>query len=133
MLARMLDRLDTQWQRLIPKVARRAVDYARNRGADHVYCGHTHEAMAMSIDGINYRNSGAWSTNRPTYIGIRGYEANIYEYAGRTYNNYSREERREAAAAAFTIAFEPGLSADAGYENLSCRRRFDGQYAGHRS
>jgi UDP-2,3-diacylglucosamine pyrophosphatase LpxH len=39
-VARVLDNLNTRWQRLTPKVAEGAIAYARSRGAAYVYCGH---------------------------------------------------------------------------------------------
>jgi UDP-2,3-diacylglucosamine pyrophosphatase LpxH len=69
-LARFLDRQNSKWLRLSPKVASGALAYARVRGAHVVFCGHTHEAMKAEKDGIRYFNSGCWTNDNPTYIAV---------------------------------------------------------------
>ena len=67
---RWLDRLDTAWLRLSPKVAAGALAYAKLRGAGRVFCGHTHEAMTAEQAGVLYYNTGAWTNSQPTYVTI---------------------------------------------------------------
>jgi len=69
-LSRFLDRQNTKWLRLSAKVAKGALDLAKARGADVVFCGHTHRAMQSDKDGISYFNSGCWTTEDPTYITV---------------------------------------------------------------
>ncbi|HLY59560.1 MAG TPA: UDP-2,3-diacylglucosamine diphosphatase [Terriglobia bacterium] len=69
-LSRFLDRQNTKWLRLSAKVAKGAIDLAKARGADVVFCGHTHRAMQSQRDGILYFNSGCWTTEDPTYITV---------------------------------------------------------------
>jgi len=117
-LARLLDKLNTRWQRLTPRVAEGALAYARTRGVARVFCGHTHQAFAMADNGIFYYNAGSWTNGRPSYITIRGREVSIHEYVGRTDNCYSGEERREAVAAAFDVTAKAGLPVDAKHKNF---------------
>jgi UDP-2,3-diacylglucosamine pyrophosphatase LpxH len=116
-IARFIDRLNTQWQRLTPKVADGALSYAWSRGATRVFCGHTHDAIAMMKDQISYYNTGAWTHNRPTYISVLGREVTINEYVERLDYRYTGEERREIASPAADFAFEAGLPADSQYES----------------
>jgi UDP-2,3-diacylglucosamine pyrophosphatase LpxH len=119
-LARFLDRLETRWLRLSEKVTNGALAFGRARGATRVFCGHTHEAMSAERDGIQYFNTGAWTTERPTFITIADEEIAIREYSGRTNDRYPREERGEAAAAPLGIPRRPGLLPDGDYEPAYC-------------
>jgi UDP-2,3-diacylglucosamine pyrophosphatase LpxH len=69
-LSRFLDRQNTKWLRLSSKVAQGALDLAKARRADVVFCGHTHRAMQLEKDGIRYFNSGCWTTEDPTFITV---------------------------------------------------------------
>jgi UDP-2,3-diacylglucosamine pyrophosphatase LpxH len=115
-LARLIDRLNTRWQRLTPKVAEGALAYARSRGATTVFCGHTHDAVSFTENGISYYNTGAWTHQRPTYIKVIGQEVTINEYIERTNYYYTGEERRKALSPAVDIDFKTGLPADVEYE-----------------
>lgn len=66
----VLERFDTAWLRLSAKVARGALAHARSLGADRVFCGHTHEALSLKCNGVEYYNSGSWTQDHPTYIAI---------------------------------------------------------------
>ena len=57
-IARLIDRLNTRWLRMSPKVAAGALAYARQHGAERIFCGHTHEAMHAEQDGVQYYNCG---------------------------------------------------------------------------
>lgn len=117
-VARLIDRLNTRWQRLTPKVADGALAYARSRGATHVFCGHTHEATTRTTERICYYNAGAWTNSRPTYISVLGREVTIHEYIERADCRYTGQERGDVASAAAGIAVETGLPADAEYESI---------------
>ena len=67
-LAKFIDRQNSKWLRLSPKVASGALAHARLRGAQVVFCGHTHDAMQAEKDGIRYFNSGCWTNDDATYI-----------------------------------------------------------------
>jgi UDP-2,3-diacylglucosamine pyrophosphatase LpxH len=118
-LSRMLDRWNTQWQRLTPDVAEGALKYAQSRGATRVYCGHTHEALQVFRDGIQYYNAGAWTNAVPTYITIDGQESAIHEYREQTDRRYPHEKRREAAAMTPGFTDTPGLLAPARCEGAA--------------
>ena len=62
-LTRFLDRLNTRWLRLSPKVADGALAHARHHQAARIFCGHTHAALHKHEHGIDYFNCGAWITS----------------------------------------------------------------------
>lgn len=69
-LVRFIDRFDSKWLRLSDKVMEGALAHARTRNAQRVFCGHTHEALHVERDGIEYLNSGSWTQPNATYITI---------------------------------------------------------------
>ncbi len=69
-LSRFVDRLNTRWLRMSPNVCAGAISHALARGAQRVFCGHTHVAMQAERNGIQYFNSGSWITEHPSYITI---------------------------------------------------------------
>jgi UDP-2,3-diacylglucosamine pyrophosphatase LpxH len=75
-----LERFDTAWLRLSSKVARGAVAHARSRNADRVFCGHTHEALSLERDGVEYYNSGSWTQDIPTYIAVDQLGVRVWDY-----------------------------------------------------
>jgi len=79
--SRSLDKLNTSWLRMSPRVAAGAFHHAAARGADFVFCGHTHEALHLEQGGVNYYNTGCWTQSPATYItvGSRGVEIREYE------------------------------------------------------
>jgi hypothetical protein len=83
-IAQFLDRLNTQWQRLTPKVARGALACARSRGATRIFCGNTRQSNTLESRGVSYYNTGPWVNGRPTYITVTGKEIAINVYLGRT-------------------------------------------------
>jgi UDP-2,3-diacylglucosamine pyrophosphatase LpxH len=80
---RFLDRLNTRWLRLSPKVATGALAYAKRHHAARIFCGHTHAAMQQSEDGAEYFNSGSWIDARPTFITVGEDGVKIHEYVDR--------------------------------------------------
>jgi UDP-2,3-diacylglucosamine pyrophosphatase LpxH len=115
LIAQFLDRLNTKWQRLTPKVAKGAISYARSRGATRIFCGHTHQTVTMVKDGVSYHNAGSWTNNQPSYITVLGKEIAINVYVGRTGDCNTGEERREIAPTALDLFDEAGLPADVDY------------------
>ena len=69
-IARWLDRLNSKWLRLTPKVAAGALAFAKARGDDVVFCGHTHQAFHASDNGTRYFNTGSWTHERLTYAAV---------------------------------------------------------------
>jgi UDP-2,3-diacylglucosamine pyrophosphatase LpxH len=80
-LVRLIDRLNTRWLRMSTKVADGAIAHAKARGADRIFCGHTHEAMHLEQDGVHYYNAGGWIDSRLTYITIGEEGVRIHEYS----------------------------------------------------
>ena len=78
--AKFLDRLNSSWLRLSPKVAAGALAHAKIRGADTIFCGHTHQAMQTEQDGIFYFNSGCWANDDPTYVTVDENGVQIQHY-----------------------------------------------------
>jgi UDP-2,3-diacylglucosamine pyrophosphatase LpxH len=132
-LARLIDRLNTRWLRMSPKVASGALSHARLHGVDRIFCGHTHEALQREQDGIHYYNVGGWTDSRPTYLTIDQEGVRIHEYrehedrehASREPEHQERldhrdsgEERGQADSAPAEVAGESGLPEDAEYESV---------------
>ena len=136
-VARLIDRLNTRWLRMSPKVATGALAYAAQHGADRIFCGHTHEAIHVEQNGIDYYNSGGWVDSRLTYLTIdeQGVEIHVYdehdydkhefgehdydgqEHGERVDHRDSGEERGEADPAFADLADESGLLEDVEYES----------------
>ncbi len=79
-LARFLDRMSTSWLRLSDVVSTGALNLARHRGADVVFCGHTHEATARQHQGVQYYNSGCWTNSQATYLTVGEDGVQVHEY-----------------------------------------------------
>ncbi len=75
-----IERFDTVWLRLSAQVARGALAHAKSRNAQRVFCGHTHEAVSVKRDGVEYYNSGSWTQESATYIAVDQQGARVYEY-----------------------------------------------------
>ncbi|MFH0929939.1 MAG: UDP-2,3-diacylglucosamine diphosphatase [Candidatus Moraniibacteriota bacterium] len=79
-MSRFVKRKSKGWLRLSDKVAARAILYARLRGTDYIFCGHTHKAMEERRGKIRYFNSGCWTEIPSTYITIDGKKIEICKY-----------------------------------------------------
>ena len=75
-----LERFDTSWLRLSTNVATGATAYGRSKNVARVFCGHTHEALSLRCDGIEYYNTGSWTQEFPTYIAIDRQGVRVCEY-----------------------------------------------------
>ena len=122
-IVRLIDRLNTRWLRMSSKVSAGALQYARQRCADRIFCGHTHAAMHVEQDGIHYYNSGGWVDSRLTYLtvdeqGVQIHEYNESEYAKRADDRDSSQERGEADSSFADFADESGLLEDVEYESV---------------
>jgi UDP-2,3-diacylglucosamine pyrophosphatase LpxH len=80
LFSRMLDKLSTRWLRLTEKVAQGALHHAKLKGAELVFCGHTHHALALQDSDVRYFNTGCWTHGRPTYITVLDGGVQIREY-----------------------------------------------------
>jgi UDP-2,3-diacylglucosamine pyrophosphatase LpxH len=118
-IVRMIDRLNTRWLRMSSKVAAGALHYARQHEAGRIFCGHTHEALQVQQDGIEYYNSGGWVDSRLTYLTVDEQGVRIHEYKQRADDRDSGEERGEDDSAFVDFADEPGLLEDYEYESIS--------------
>lgn len=118
--SRFLDRLNTRWLRLSDKVASGAIHYARMGQCERVFCGHTHAALSMMRDGIEYYNSGSWVDARATFLTINQHGVEIQNYAGGTHHRHSSEEREPVSAEASDLFEQAGLPTFAGYQSLRC-------------
>ena len=67
-ISHFLKRSSKGWLRLSKKVANKAIRYARLRGVDYIFCGHTHKAKKVRRGNITYYNSGCWTDVPSTYI-----------------------------------------------------------------
>lgn len=81
-LSHFLDRQNSKWLRLSPKVESGAIAYAKLRGADVVFCGHTHLPLETVRDGVCYFNSGCWTNQTPSYITVDESGTHICNYVG---------------------------------------------------
>src|SRR5450631_2654407 len=103
-VARLIDRVNTRWLRMSPKVASGALSHARQ-------------------DGVHYYNSGGWVDSRLTYLTIDEQGVEIHEYDEREYCERvddcdSGEERGETDSALADFADESGLLEDVEYESV---------------
>ena len=119
-LTRFLDRLNTRWLRLSPKVADGALTHARQHQAARIFCGHTHTAMHMRDHehGIDYFNCGAWIDAHPTYITIGEEGVQIHEYVEHPDDCRAGKDRNLADSEPAEFADEAGLLEDGEYENV---------------
>lgn len=117
--ARFLEQFDTAWLRLSSKVAAGAIAHAEAQSAERVFCGHTHEAMHLKKNGIEYFNTGSWTQPTATYVAIDEEGVKIHEYQERADDCDSGEERSETAAEIADFAGTAGLPADVEYEGVS--------------
>lgn len=69
-LPRFVKRMSKGWLRLSNKVADGAMEYGRNKQADIVFCGHTHQILTKENDGVTYYNSGCWTDVPSSFICI---------------------------------------------------------------
>jgi UDP-2,3-diacylglucosamine pyrophosphatase LpxH len=127
-IARLIDRLNTRWLRMSPKVSAGALQYARQHDGDRIFCGHTHQAVHIEQDGIHYYNSGGWVDSRLTYLTIDEagvqihefdeHEFNEHEYDQRADDRDSSQERGQADSSFADVADESGLLEDVEYESI---------------
>ena len=69
-LSRWMKNRSKTWLRVSEKIATEAIAYARSTGAQYVFCGHTHQSMQRTVDGITYTNSGCWTDVPSEFITV---------------------------------------------------------------
>src|SRR6202034_1174733 len=85
--------------RMSSKVAEGGLAYARHRGADRIFCGHTHQAVHVEKDGVHYYNSGGWVDSKLTYLTIDEEGVRIHDYREHDYIEHGdREHGAESAS-----------------------------------
>ena len=67
--SRYLDKFSSKWLQLADKVKYGAIEYARKKQVDAIFCGHVHQANLI-IDTITYGNTGSWTQIPSSYITI---------------------------------------------------------------
>ena len=74
---RYISKVSNKFSRSVENVREGAIEYAKSKNCDYVFCGHTHHAEHFE----NYFNTGTWSDNiTPTYITITNGEITLHEY-----------------------------------------------------
>ncbi len=117
-VTRWIDRLNTRWLRMSTKVSEGALAHARHHGIERIFCGHTHQALHVEQDGIDYYNSGGWVDSRLTYLTVDEQGVEIHEYQERIDDRDSGEERGEVDPAFADFADESELLEDVEYESV---------------
>jgi UDP-2,3-diacylglucosamine pyrophosphatase LpxH len=69
-MSRFVKRKSKGWLRMSEKVFHSAVLYGKLKGANYVFCGHTHKSVEKIKNGIKYYNSGCWTDVPCAYITI---------------------------------------------------------------
>jgi UDP-2,3-diacylglucosamine pyrophosphatase LpxH len=88
-----LERFDTAWLRLSAKVSTGAIAHGKSKNVQRVFCGHTHEALSLKRDGIEYYNTGSWTQDSATYIAIDHQGARVLEYRDPPEDSLEQEVR----------------------------------------
>jgi len=90
-----LERFDTAWLRLSSKVAGGALAHGKTKNVQRVFCGHTHEALNVSRDGLEYYNTGSWTQDSATYVAIDNQGVRICEYRDPSEDSLEEEVKQE--------------------------------------
>ncbi len=69
-MSRFVKRRSKGWLKISEKVFKSAILFGKLKGAQYVFCGHTHRAMKKTRYGIKYYNSGGWVDTPCSYITI---------------------------------------------------------------
>jgi UDP-2,3-diacylglucosamine pyrophosphatase LpxH len=117
-IARLIDRLNTQWMRMSSKVSAGAITFAKHHEAQRIFCGHTHQALHVEHDGVSYYNSGGWVDSRLTYLTIDEMGVQIHDYTERVDHRDSSQKRSETDSALADLADESGLLENVEYEGV---------------
>ena len=75
----LIKRHSHSWLRLSDEVAYKAIRYAKAKGANYVFCGHTHLARTLELYGIKYWNSGCWVEHPSHLITLKGEEVKLVQ------------------------------------------------------
>ncbi|MBK8549934.1 MAG: UDP-2,3-diacylglucosamine diphosphatase [Ignavibacteria bacterium] len=67
-ISRFIKRRSKGWLRLSNKVAEGALNYAAEKEADVIICGHTHQILYKESQDIEYYNTGCWTDIPSSYL-----------------------------------------------------------------
>ena len=90
-----LERFDTAWLRLSAKVAAGALAHGKSKNVQRIFCGHTHEALSLKRDGVEYYNTGSWTQENATYVAIDRQGVRVLEYCDSPEESLDQEVRDE--------------------------------------
>ncbi len=65
--SRWIKQRSKKWLRVSESLGHDAIQYAAKKGADVVFCGHTHRSVQIETDDLIYYNSGCW-TDFPSHF-----------------------------------------------------------------
>ncbi|HWR16868.1 MAG TPA: UDP-2,3-diacylglucosamine diphosphatase [Terriglobales bacterium] len=119
-VSRFVDRLNTRFSRMSPRIMSGALAYAKAGNINRVFCGHTHVAVQAHVDGIAYYNTGSWIDARATYVTVGEEGVNICEYSGGIDHRNSGKERSPELAVPADLFDQAGLPAYAAYQSVRC-------------
>jgi len=102
-----LERLDTRWLRLSAKVASGAIAHGRFKGAQRIFCGHTHQALSLERDGVEYYNTGSWTQESATYVAIDHQGVRVCEYRDLEADSIENDVEQELEADYEDLLTEP--------------------------
>jgi len=78
-ISRALKKRSKRWMKASKLVAKRALEYGKEQGADVILCGHTHQPMMRRMGGVTYYNSGCWTDVPSTYLTIDEHGVTLHE------------------------------------------------------
>jgi UDP-2,3-diacylglucosamine pyrophosphatase LpxH len=78
-ISRALKKRSKRFMKASLLVAKRALEYGKDQGADVVLCGHTHQPMMRRMGGVTYYNSGCWTDVPSTYLTIDEHGVTLHE------------------------------------------------------
>jgi UDP-2,3-diacylglucosamine pyrophosphatase LpxH len=90
-----LERFDSKWLRLSAKVAGGALAHGRFKSVQRIFCGHTHEALSLQRDGVEYYNTGSWTQDSATYVAIDHNGVSVCEYRDPNEDSFDQEVKQE--------------------------------------
>jgi UDP-2,3-diacylglucosamine pyrophosphatase LpxH len=79
-LALFLKRKCKKFTRSYDKVKKRCVELAKRKGFHGVMIGHLHIPESLMIDGVHYVNSGSWTQDACTFIGVKDGNVKVYDF-----------------------------------------------------
>lgn len=83
--ARQAKRASKTFLRCSERIEKEAIELAEKKGAQFVFCGHTHMEVAHpKYDGISYYNSGCWTELPCSYLQVCEGKVSLLHYAEKT-------------------------------------------------